>query len=60
MVEDKVLVELKAVSAMAKEHQAQTLNYLRATRLEVALLMNFGPTPVVKRVVMDNERKPRT
>ena len=60
VVEDCVLLELKTVSAIAKEHQAQTLNYLRATRLEVALLMNFGPTPGVKRLVMDNERKSRT
>jgi GxxExxY protein len=41
----KVLVELKAVRALAPEHRAQTVNYLRATGLEVALLVNFGHYP---------------
>ncbi len=42
LVERKVLVELKAVSMLAKEHTAQALNYLRASGLEVCLLINFG------------------
>ena len=42
IIEDKVLVELKAVQALAAEHQAQTINYLEATGLEVGLLVNFG------------------
>ncbi len=42
LVEDVVLVELKAVKALAPEHQAQVINYLKATGLEVALLLNFG------------------
>ena len=41
-VEDKVIVELKAVSALAPEHSAQTINYLKATGIEVGLLINFG------------------
>ena len=41
-VEDKVIVELKAVSALAPEHSAQTINYLKATGIEVGLLVNFG------------------
>jgi len=41
-VEDKVIVELKAVKAIAPEHQAQTINYLNATGIEVGLLINFG------------------
>jgi GxxExxY protein len=41
-VENKVLVELKAVKAIAPEHQAQIINYLKATGVEVGLLINFG------------------
>jgi GxxExxY protein len=42
LVEDKVIVELKATKALAPEHQAQVINYLNATRIEVGLLINFG------------------
>ena len=42
LVEGKVIVELKAVKAIAPEHQAQIINYLNATGIEVGLLINFG------------------
>lgn len=42
LVEGKVIVELKAVKAIAPEHQAQVINYLKATGIEVGLLLNFG------------------
>ena len=42
VVEDKVILELKAVKALAPEHSAQILNYLKATGKEVGLLVNFG------------------
>ncbi|TRO82724.1 GxxExxY protein [Trichloromonas acetexigens] len=42
VVEDRVLVELKAVKALSSEHVAQVLNYLKATKIEVGLLINFG------------------
>jgi GxxExxY protein len=57
VVNDTVLIELKACEALVREHQSQTLNYLRATNIEVALLMNFGPTARFKRLIMDNELK---
>lgn len=57
LVEDKVIVELKAASVLVVEHEAQLLNYLKATRLEVGLLLNFGPKPAYKRRVFDNTRK---
>jgi GxxExxY protein len=41
-VEEKIIVELKAVKAIASEHQAQIINYLNATGIEVGLLINFG------------------
>ncbi len=57
VVNDSVLVELKTCEALIAEHASQTLNYLKATALEVALLMNFGQQPRFKRLAMDNETK---
>ena len=52
LVEDRVLVELKAVSALMNEHTAQALNYLRASGLEICLLINFGKSKVeIKRLL---------
>lgn len=51
-VEEKVIVELKAAKALAPEHQAQVINYLKATGIEVGLLINFGqPKIEYKRLV---------
>jgi GxxExxY protein len=47
LVEKQVLVELKAVRALLPEHQAQVINYLKATGIEVGLLVNFG-TPKIE------------
>lgn len=60
VVEDKVIVELKAARALADEHEAQLLNYLRATPYEVGLLLNFGPKPQFIRKAFDNIRKTTT
>ncbi|RIK25487.1 MAG: GxxExxY protein, partial [Anaerolineae bacterium] len=57
VVEGCVVVELKAVQNLLDEHDAQLLNYLRATEYEVGLLLNFGPQPRFRRKVFDNERK---
>lgn len=57
MVEDAVLLELKAARSLDSSHEAQLLNYLRATQIEVGLLLNFGTKPEFKRLAYDNERK---
>ncbi len=57
LVEDVVIVEIKAASRLLPEHEAQLLNYLRATPYEVGLLLNFGPKPDFRRKVFDNSRK---
>lgn len=57
VVAGKVIVELKAVKEFAPEHEAQLLNYLKATPYEVGLLLNFGPTAQKKRMAYDNHRK---
>lgn len=57
IVEGGVLLELKAVRALDPAHEAQLLNYLRATPIEVGLSMNFGPKPDFKRFIYDNARK---
>ena len=52
-----VLLELKAVHGLDSMHEAQILNYLKATKFEVGLLLNFGPRPHFKRFVLQNEKK---
>ena len=58
VVNDLVIVELKAARTLAPEHEAQLLNYLKATRYEVGLLPNFGAEKAeTKRKAFSNERK---
>lgn len=57
VVERSVIVELKAVSQLVDAHVAQLMHYLRATDIEVGLVMNFGPCPEFKRRVFENTRK---
>jgi GxxExxY protein len=57
IVNDCLLVELKAMEQIVRQHESQAIHYLRSTSVEVALLMNFGPEPRFKRFVMDNELK---
>jgi GxxExxY protein len=57
IVADAVIVELKVVRKLLEEHEAQLLNYLKATAYEVGLLLNFGPQPEIKRKAFDNPRK---
>jgi len=48
VVEGCVILELKSARNIDPAHEAQTLNYLRATLIEVGLLLNFGPKPEFK------------
>lgn len=57
IVDDLVIVEIKATKVLLQEHEAQLLNYLKATPHEVGLLLNFGPKPEQKRRSFDNTRK---
>ena len=57
LVESCVLLELKAARSLDSSHYAQLRNYLRATEIEVGLLLNFGERPEFKRVVFDNLKK---
>ncbi len=57
LVEGCVLLELKAARSLDSSHQSQLLNYLRATEIEVGLLLNFGLKPEFKRLIFDNPRK---
>jgi GxxExxY protein len=57
IVENKVILELKAAETLALEHEFQLLNYLRATEAEVGLLLNFGKAPQFRRLVFTNDKK---
>lgn len=57
LVNDAVIVELKAARAIEPIFEAQLLNYLRTTQIEIGLLMNFGPKPEFKRLAFNNARK---
>lgn len=57
LVEENVIVEIKSTRKLGPEHEAQLLNYLKATNIEVGLLFNFGPEAEIKRKVLDNPRK---
>ncbi len=57
MVNNAVIVELKASAAICEEHEAQLLNYLRATDIEVGMLLNFGKKAEFKRKILTNDRK---
>src|SRR5687768_13796628 len=56
LVEDCVVVEIKAAERLCEEHSIQLLNYLKATAIEVGLLVNFGPKPETKRKVFETAR----
>ncbi|MBU3923813.1 MAG: GxxExxY protein [Nanoarchaeota archaeon] len=57
IIEDKVVVEIKAIRELFSSDERQLLNYLRCTDKEVGLLLNFGEKPQIRRKVYDNELK---
>ncbi len=56
IVNEKVIVELKAANGLVEAHQAQLLNYLKATGIEVGLLLNFGKSAEFKRLIFTNSK----
>lgn len=57
VVNDLLILELKAVSDLNEAHIRQLSNYLKATNMEVGLLLNFGESPQVRRWIYTNDRK---
>ncbi|MCK4448504.1 MAG: GxxExxY protein [Candidatus Marinimicrobia bacterium] len=57
IVEEKIIVEIKAIKELSKQDENQLLNYITSTDKEVGLLLNYGKKPEIKRKVYDNELK---
>lgn len=57
IVDDDLIIELKATESLCEEHDHQLINYLKATQIEVGLLLNFGLKPEFRRKVFSNTRK---
>lgn len=57
LVNGHIILELKAVDSICNEHELQLINYLKATEIEVGLLLNFGEKPQVRRKLFTNNRK---
>ena len=57
LVNGHIILELKAVDSICNEHELQLINYLKATEIEVGLLLNFGEKPQVRRKLFTNDRK---
>ena len=57
VVADKVILEIKAVQTVNSAHEAQLVNYLKATNIDVGLLLNFGKSLEVKRKIFETARQ---
>ena len=57
LIDNTIILELKACDSLVKAHYTQTLNYLKATNIEIGLLLNFGEKPEIKRLIFTNNRK---
>lgn len=57
IVEDLIILELKAMERISENHEYQLINYLKATEIEIGLLLNFGEKPEFKRKIFTNDRK---
>ena len=54
IVDNKIILELKAVESLIEEHELQLINYLKATDIEIGLLLNFGKKPEIRRKIFSN------
>lgn len=54
VVEERIIIELKAAENLCEEHEFQLINYLKATEVEIGLLLNFGKKPQFKRKIYTN------
>jgi GxxExxY protein len=57
VVDNCIIIENKAAESLAEEHEFQLINYLKATEIEVGLLLNFGKKPEFKRKIFTNSKK---
>jgi len=57
IVNDSVIIEIKAAEGLIEEHECQLINYLKATEIEVGILLNFGKETQFKRKVFSNTNK---
>jgi GxxExxY protein len=57
IVDGCIILELKAAEALCEEHEYQLINYLKATEIEIGLLLNFGKKPEFRRKIFTNNRK---
>jgi len=57
LVDNKIILELKAVSFLSEDHEKQLINYLKATNIELRLLLNFGERAQLKRKIFTNDKK---
>ncbi len=57
IVDGIVIIEIKASESIAEEHESQLINYLKATDIEIGLLLNFGKKPEIRRKIYTNDRK---
>ena len=57
IVDNTIILELKAVEFLLEEHELQLINYLKATNIEIGLLLNFGKKPEIRRKIFTNDRK---
>ena len=57
IVNECIILELKASESIAEEHEFQLINYLKATEIEIGLLLNFGKNPEFKRKIFTNNKK---
>lgn len=57
IVNNKIILELKAIESLTEEHELQLINYLKATNIELGLLLNFGKKPEIRRKIFTNNQR---